>query len=67
MLEELNRDPQSAYWTQREWAAYLKCSPAAIAQAKAWNNVKAVRALAFVDRLDRGKKRSQRERSPKPD
>jgi hypothetical protein len=53
MLEELQRNPLSAHWTQRKWATVLKCSPAAVAKAAAWGNVKTVRAMAYVDRLDR--------------
>jgi hypothetical protein len=56
MLEELLRNPPSARWTQREWAAFLKCSPAAVDKAQTWDKVKSVRALAEVDRLDRQRK-----------
>jgi hypothetical protein len=57
MLEELQRNPQSAGWTQREWAAYLRCSAAAVAKAPAWQAVKTTRALAETDRLDRQRRR----------
>jgi hypothetical protein len=55
MLEQLQRDPTSAYWTQRKWAGFLSCRPSAVAKAPAWQTAKAARALAIVDRLDRPK------------
>lgn len=53
MLEQLHREPESAYWTQRAWAKFLHCRPSAVAKAPAWKTAKAARALAVVDRLDR--------------
>jgi hypothetical protein len=52
MLEHLQANPESAYWTQREWANHLGCSAPAVAGAPAWQNVKIVRALAKAERLD---------------
>ncbi len=53
MLEHICADPQSTAWTQRQWADFLDCSPAAVAQAGAWHTVKAARAMAQAERLDR--------------
>jgi len=56
LLERLTADPESAYWSQREWAHFLGCSPAGVAKAPGWEKVKAIRRLAIVDRLDRRQK-----------
>jgi hypothetical protein len=56
MLEHLNREPESAHWSQRRWATFLGCKPSAVAKTPAWKTAKAARALAVVDRLDRPRK-----------
>jgi len=53
MLEHLHREPESANWSQLRWAAFLGCQPSAVAKAPGWKSVKAARAVAVVDRLDR--------------
>ena len=53
MLEHLHREPDSANWSQRRWADFLGCQPSAVAKAPGWKSVKAARAVAVVDRLDR--------------
>ncbi len=59
ILEQLHCDPQSAQWSQRDWAKYLGCCASAVAKAPAWQTVKATRAMEQVDRLDqrRGRRR----------
>jgi hypothetical protein len=58
MLEELQRNPESTSWTQRQWADRLDCSASAVAAAKAWQTVKAARDFAKADRLERQRQRA---------
>jgi hypothetical protein len=53
MLDTIQRNHDSVYWTLREWARRLDCTPAAIHKAPAWKAVKAARAMAKAERLDR--------------
>jgi hypothetical protein len=57
ILDQLQRDPLSADWSQRKWAKHLGCSPSTVADAAAWQTVKTARAVARTDRLDRRKRR----------
>jgi hypothetical protein len=61
MLEQLQREPDSCYWTQRKWADFLGCKAASsVAKAPAWQTVKAARAMAAVDRFDRKQNRQRK-------
>jgi hypothetical protein len=53
MLDELNRNPGSVKWPQRKWANVLCCSPAAVADAAAWQTILTARALAEAQRLEK--------------
>jgi hypothetical protein len=57
MLEEFHRNPDSANWSQREWATQLGCVPAAVAQAPAWQTIRMARAIAKTERLGRRRPR----------
>jgi hypothetical protein len=58
MLEELQRNPLSAGWSQREWAEHLRCSPSTVAEAGAWRTVQLVRVEEQAARLQRRRKRA---------
>jgi hypothetical protein len=57
MLEHIHNNSESVGWSQRAWADFLGCSPAAVAAAPAWETVKKARAVAKVERLDQRKRR----------
>lgn len=51
MMEQLLHDPERCHWSQREWADFLGCTPAAVAKTLAWRSVKAARALEAASRV----------------
>lgn len=52
MLNALALDPERRFWTQRQWADYLHCSPSAVAQAAAWQTVRKLRGQEIAERSE---------------